>query len=103
MARFFILFVVILAALFAAELTAPVQRAVVVPWTQGLVRISADLITFYSPHVTVVDNVLRSTTNGFAFPSGQDATAWKRRLFSLLPCSPFQRHGSNVRSASSPV
>ena len=66
MARFFILFVVILTALFAVELTAPVQRAVVVPWTQGLVRISADLIIFYSPHVAVVDNVLRSTTNGFA-------------------------------------
>ena len=66
MARFFVLFVVILAALFAAELTAPVQTALVVPWTQALARISADLITFFDPHVAVFGNVIQSTTNGFA-------------------------------------
>ena len=66
MARFFILFVVILAALFAAELSAPVQRALVVPWTEALVRISADLITFFDPRVAVFGNILQSTTNGFA-------------------------------------
>ena len=66
MARFFILFVVILATLFAAELTAPVQSAVVVPWTQALVRISAGLITFFDPHVAVSGNILQSTTNSFA-------------------------------------
>lgn len=66
MARFFVLFVVILAALFAVELTPPVQSALVVPWTQALVRISANLITFFDPLVAVFDNVLQSTTNGFA-------------------------------------
>ena len=66
MARFFILFVVILVTLFAAELTAPVQSALVVPWTEALVRISAGLITFFDPLVAVFGNVLQSTTNGFA-------------------------------------
>ena len=66
MARFFILFIVILFALFAAELTSPVQSAIVAPWTEALVRISANFITFFDPNVAVFGNVLQSTTNGFA-------------------------------------
>ena len=66
MLRFFILFIVILIALFAAELTSPVQRAIVAPWTEALVRISANFITFFDPNVAVFGNVLQSTTNGFA-------------------------------------
>ena len=66
MARFFTLFVVILFVLFAAELTAPAQSAVVIPWTDALVRISAGLITIFDPHVTVFGKILQSTRNGFA-------------------------------------
>src|ERR1700687_4480005 len=66
MARFFVLFVVILVTLFAAELTPPVQRAVVLPWTEALVRISAGLITLFDPHVAAFGKFLQSTTNGFA-------------------------------------
>ncbi len=101
MARFFILFVVILAALFAAELAAPVQSALVVPWTQALVRISADLITFFDPRVAVFGNVLQSTTNGFALSvrsgcNGVEATmiliaamlafpaSWKHRVIGII-------------------
>ena len=101
MARFFILFVVILATLFAAELTAPVQSAVVVPWTQALVRISAGLITFFDPHVAVSGNILQSTTNSFAISvragcNGVEAAliliaamlafpaAWKYRVIGIL-------------------
>jgi len=101
MARFFILFVAILASLFAAELTAPVQRAIVVPWTQALVRISAGLITFYDPHVAVSGNILQSTTNSFAISvragcNGVEAAliliaamlafpaAWKQRVIGIL-------------------
>lgn len=101
MARFFILFVVILASLFAAESTEPVQSAIVWPWTQALVRISANLIAFYDPHVAVSGNILQSTTNSFAisvragcngveaaviliaamlaFPAG-----WKHRVIGIL-------------------
>ena len=66
MIRFFVLFVVILVALFAAELTAPVQQAVVLPWTQALARISAGLVMLFDPNVVVFGKVLQSTTNGFA-------------------------------------
>ena len=66
MVRFFTLFVVILFVLFAAELTAPAQSAVVIPWTDALVRISAGLITIFDPHVTVFGKILQSTRNGFA-------------------------------------
>lgn len=66
MARFFTLFVVILLALFAAELTAPGQSAVVIPWTDALARISAGLIMIFDPHVTVFGKILQSTRNGFA-------------------------------------
>ena len=66
MARFFILFVVILVALFAAELTPPAQRALVLPWTEGLARVSAGLVTLFDPQVAASGKVLASTRNGFA-------------------------------------
>jgi exosortase H (IPTLxxWG-CTERM-specific) len=66
MARFFVLFVVILVALFAAELTPPVQRAFVLPWTEALTRASAGLITLGDSNVAAIGKVLQSTRNGFA-------------------------------------
>ena len=66
MARFFILFVVILVALFAGELTPPAQSAIVIPWTEALARISAGLVTLADPHVAAYGKILQSTTNGFA-------------------------------------
>lgn len=66
MLRFLILFVVILVTLFAAELTSPVQNAVVLPWTEALARISAGLITLFDSHVVAAGKILQNTTNGFA-------------------------------------
>lgn len=66
MLRFFILFAAILATLFAAELTQPVQNAVVLPWTAALTRISAGLMTLFDAHVVAAGKILRSTANGFA-------------------------------------
>jgi exosortase H (IPTLxxWG-CTERM-specific) len=66
MLRFFILFIIILVALFIAELTPPVQNALVLPWTEALVRISAGLITFFDADVVAFGKILQSTTNGFA-------------------------------------
>ena len=66
MTRFFILFVVILVTLFAAELTSPMQNAVVLPWTAALARISAGLITLFDAQVVASGKILQSTANGFA-------------------------------------
>lgn len=66
MARFFILFAVVLVALLALELTPPVQAAVVLPWTEGLARISAALVTLFDPRVAATGKILQRTTNGFA-------------------------------------
>ena len=66
MVRFFILFVVILVGLFAAELTPPAQSAVVVPWTEALVQISVGIATLFDSHVAAAGRILRSTANGFA-------------------------------------
>ncbi len=66
MAKFLVLFVVILVSLFAAELTPAVQSAVVIPWTEALVRISAGLITMVDSQVAVFGKILQSTRNGFA-------------------------------------
>ena len=66
MARFFILFVVVVVALFAAELTPPVQNAVVLPWTEALVRLCAGLITLFDSRVAAYGKLLQNKTNGFA-------------------------------------
>ena len=65
MARFALVFVVALAALFAAELTAPVQRAAVLPWTAGIASASASLMTLVDPQVVATGRELRSTATGF--------------------------------------
>ncbi|MBL0143012.1 MAG: exosortase H [Betaproteobacteria bacterium] len=66
MTRFAILFFVIVTALFAAELTVPAQSALVIPWTEGLARLSAGLATLIDPQVVAYGKILQSTRNGFA-------------------------------------
>jgi exosortase H (IPTLxxWG-CTERM-specific) len=66
MVRFLLLFVAILVALFAAELTRPVQSALVLPWTEALARISAGLITLFDARVAAYGKIMQSTANGFA-------------------------------------
>jgi exosortase H (IPTLxxWG-CTERM-specific) len=101
MVRFFILFLVLLAALFGAELTPWAQQYFVVPWTNRLASISAALVTLADPNVAVAGKVLRSTQNGFAVSieagcNGVEATIvllaavlafpapWKNRVAGLL-------------------
>jgi exosortase H (IPTLxxWG-CTERM-specific) len=66
MARFFLLFVLIVGVLFAAELTPPVQNALVIPWTSALARISAAGIALFDQQVIAQGKLLQSTANGFA-------------------------------------
>ena len=66
MFRFFLLFVVLLTALLAVELTPPVQAAFVLPWTEGLARVSAALVTVFDSAVIVSGKTLQSARNGFA-------------------------------------
>jgi exosortase H (IPTLxxWG-CTERM-specific) len=66
MIRFFILFLVILLTLFAAELSHPVQDALVIPWTEALAQISAAIVTLFDSHAVAFGKVLQNTANGFA-------------------------------------
>jgi exosortase H (IPTLxxWG-CTERM-specific) len=101
MIRFFVLFLVLQAALFGAELTPWAQRYFVLPWTNELAAISAALVTLADPNVAAVGQVLRSTRNGFAVSieagcNGVEATIvllaavlafpapWKNKLVGLL-------------------
>jgi exosortase H (IPTLxxWG-CTERM-specific) len=64
--RFPLAFAAIVVVLFAAELSRPVQEALVAPWTAALARISVALITLFDGNVMASGKVLASTTNGFA-------------------------------------
>ena len=66
MIRFAAVFMLLLAASFALELTPPVQAALVAPWTEGLARLSAALLTMFDPNVAAFGRILQSTRNGFA-------------------------------------
>lgn len=66
MTRFAVLFALILAALFAAELTRPAQEAFVVPWTEGLARASAAVVTLFDGNVAAQGRLLIQKTTGFA-------------------------------------
>jgi exosortase H (IPTLxxWG-CTERM-specific) len=64
--RFFVSFVVLLAALFGLELTPVAQSYFVIPWTDALAAVSARLVTIFDPAVTASGNVLQNGPHGFA-------------------------------------
>jgi exosortase H (IPTLxxWG-CTERM-specific) len=66
MRRFLVSFLALVVVLFAIELTQPVQRIPVEPWTGLLARASAWLITLFDPGVHAYGRVLQSGRNGFA-------------------------------------
>src|SRR5437868_14581205 len=66
MKRFLLVFTALVVGLLAAELTPPVQRLVVLPWTEMVVRSSAWLITLADAQVIAGGKLLQSTRNGFA-------------------------------------
>jgi len=63
--RFLILFMVILTTLFTVEMLAPVQQAVVLPWTGLLADLSGWLMQLFDNEVAVNGKIIRSTTSSF--------------------------------------
>lgn len=66
MIRFFILFLVLLLVLMGLELTRPVQSALVMPWTELLAGLCANIVQAFDRDVLAHGNVLQSHSNGFA-------------------------------------
>lgn len=64
MARFFIVFIVVLVVLFGAELTHPVQEALVMPWTIFLTKMSAAILVFFDDKVISYGKVLQHLDSG---------------------------------------
>jgi exosortase H (IPTLxxWG-CTERM-specific) len=100
MIRFFLLFLLLQAALFGAELSPWAQEYLVIPWTNQLAGISAYLVTLFDPNVAASGKILRSTANNFAVSieagcNGVEATIvllaailafpapWKNKLIGL--------------------
>ncbi|MGB4061797.1 MAG: exosortase H [Burkholderiaceae bacterium] len=65
MTRFFTLFIATVAVLFGVEMLNPVQAAVIEPWTNGLARLSAWIMTAFDPDVVSQGRVLQSQRTGF--------------------------------------
>nr|WP_293644730.1 exosortase H [Thiolapillus sp.] len=66
MLRFFLIFLAIQAALFTAELTRPVQQAIVIPFTESIASLSAWLIKAFDSGVIAYSNIIRDQQSGFA-------------------------------------
>ncbi|MFO1317793.1 MAG: exosortase H [Burkholderiales bacterium] len=66
MARFFVVFLLLLAVLFGLELTPWAQAWVVVPWTNALASISTAIVTMFDANVVASGKVIRSVDSGFA-------------------------------------
>ena len=64
MFRFLGIFLLVLLALFFAELTPPVQRLIVVPWTDFLASASAALVRLVDSNVLAYGNVLQDMRSG---------------------------------------
>ena len=100
MTRFFLAFLVLQAVLFGLELTPWAQTWFVLPWTDTLAALSADLVQWFDPQVLAQGNVLQSAKSGFAVSieagcNGVEATivlvaailafpaSWQRKLVGL--------------------
>ncbi len=100
MLRFFVIFLVIQAGLFTAELTRPVQQAIVIPFTRSIATLSAWLVQRFDEGVVAYNNVIRDQGSGFAVAieagcNGVEATIvlvaamlampapWKHRLLGM--------------------
>ena len=59
MIRFYLLFSILLIALFTAELLQPVQQAVVIPFTEGIAQVSTWLLQRFDDRVSVQGIVIR--------------------------------------------
>ena len=66
MTRFFVVFVVLTAGLFALELTPIAQQYVVSPWTRALAAICAAIIRGFDADVVASGQALLNKTNHFA-------------------------------------
>lgn len=64
MVRFLSIFLLVLLALFLAELTPPVQRMIVVPWTDFLASASAVLVRLVDSNVLAYGKVLQDMRSG---------------------------------------
>ncbi|MDP5065349.1 MAG: exosortase H [Haliea sp.] len=66
MTKFILIFLLVLVALFTLEMLAPVQAAVVQPFTASLATLSAALITPFDSDVIAYGRVIKHNINGFA-------------------------------------
>jgi exosortase H (IPTLxxWG-CTERM-specific) len=65
MLRFFILFTLILVALFGLELLQPVQQFVVLPWTSLLAKACVELVSLFDSSAMAQGKVLWNSVTGF--------------------------------------
>jgi exosortase H (IPTLxxWG-CTERM-specific) len=66
MLRFFLIFLSVQAVLFTAELTAPVQEYLVIPFTERIAELSAYVLRLFDDNVASQGKMLWNTDNGFA-------------------------------------
>lgn len=66
MTRFFLTFLLLVVVLFAAELTPPVQQAVVLPFTAAIAHISAGLMQLWDEQVMAQGKIIWDAASGFA-------------------------------------
>jgi exosortase H (IPTLxxWG-CTERM-specific) len=65
MTKFMVIFVVLVLALFAAELSAPAQKYFVLPWTDALTRAAAFVLQSFDGSVISQGKLLASTKSSF--------------------------------------
>ncbi len=99
--RFFLIFTVVLVALFSLEMWNPVQAHVVVPFTGMLASMSAAILAPFDPNVLAYGKVLQFKDSGFAVSieagcNGVEATivliaavvafpaSWKQRIAAIV-------------------
>jgi exosortase H (IPTLxxWG-CTERM-specific) len=66
MLRFFLIFMGVLVALFAFEISHVGETYFVIPFTDGLAKVSAWIIMLFDDQVTSYGKIIQSTANGFA-------------------------------------
>jgi exosortase H (IPTLxxWG-CTERM-specific) len=65
MARFFIIFAVLLIGLFTLEILQPAEKYVIIPFTAAIADVSVWIVELFDDNVVATGNVIRDRTSGF--------------------------------------
>lgn len=100
MLRFSILFLVLLVVLFTLEVLGPVEKHVILPFTESLATFSTWLIRLFDDSVKTYGNVIQSTSVAWGVAIERGCNGVEAIIILFAAIFAFRRRGGTASSGS---